>query len=276
VKPTATNTISQSIGGTGFQPVQRRLKPAATNNCLLIATQYNTWLGFGILSLGLALCLAGCAPKYYPPPPPPPPPHTVAPPPPVARPVFYIKANHLNLRACPGMDCPKISVLEKGEEVEKVGEAEDWFQIRVKRDGRLGWVDSRYLSSNPVTPAPEVVPAPPEVVTPPPLPERLQPPPLPQPVQPPLPEKPVPPAKAPAAEKPKPAKPAEEAAPPAKKKPEEAKPAKPAKPKPGEEAAPAPRKPAVEKPAKEEKPTPKEEKPAPPPEPESGKKIRIM
>ena len=109
----------------------------------------------------MALCLAGCAPKYYAPPPPPPPPAPVAPPPQVARPVFYIKANRLNLRACPGMDCPKISVLEKGEEVEKVGESEDWFQIRVKRDGRLGWVDSRYLSSTPVTPAPEAAPAPP-------------------------------------------------------------------------------------------------------------------
>ncbi len=112
------------------------------------------WLCSGILVLALALCLAGCAPKYYPPPPPPPPPAPVAPPPQVARPVFYIKANRLNLRACPGMDCPKISVLEKGEEVEKVGESEDWFQIRVKRDGLLGWVDSRYLSATPVTPAP--------------------------------------------------------------------------------------------------------------------------
>ena len=225
------------------------------------------WLCSGILVLTLALCLAGCAPKYYPPPPPPSPPAHVAPPPQMVRPVFYIKANHLNLRACPGMDCPKISVLDKGEEVEKVGEAEDWFQIRVKRDGRLGWVDSRYLSSTPVTPAPETPPAPPGVVAPPPLPEPMQPPPLP--------EKPVPPAKPPAVEKPpKPAKPGEEVTPPAKKKPEEAKPARPPKPKPEEEAEPAAK---PEKPAKKEpKPAPVEEKPAPPTEPESGKKIRIM
>ena len=129
-----------------------------------------------VLALTLALALAGCAPKYYPPPPPPP---TAAPPPPpaVARQTLYIKANRLNLRACPGMDCPKISVLERGEEVEKVGASEDWFQIRIRRDGRLGWVDSRYLSSTPVTPGPEEAPAaPPGMVAPPPLPERMQPP----------------------------------------------------------------------------------------------------
>lgn len=228
------------------------MKPAATAK----------WFRTGVLALGLAVLLAGCMPKYYPPALPPPPPAPAPSPPQVIRPVYYVKANRLNLRACPGYDCPKISLLERGEEVEKVGASEDWFQIRVKRDGRLGWVASQFLSSTPVTP--EAAPAPPGVVTPPPLPEPIQPPPLP--------EKPAP-AKPPAAEKPKPAKPAEGEAPPAKKKPEEAKPAKPPKPEPDEEAAPAPRKPApaVEKPAPK-----KEEKPAPPPEPESGKKIRIM
>ena len=109
-----------------------------------------------------------------------------APPPQVSRQVLYVKVRNLNLRACPGMDCPKISVLEQNEEVEKVGASEDWFQIRVKRDGRLGWVDSRYLSPTPMA-APEA--APPAAAggnrrrrrrrgCPPPLPERMQPPPL--------------------------------------------------------------------------------------------------
>jgi len=216
-----------------------------------------------LCSLGLVLCLAGCMPSMYPPAPPaPPPPPPPAPPPQVSRPILYVAVNHLNLRACPGMDCPKISLLEKNEEVEKVGEAEDWSQVRVKRDGRLGWVNSRYLSKEPAPAAPEVAPAPvptpPAVVTPTP------------PTPPPLPERP------PAVEKPQPP----EAPAAIKKKPEEAKPAKPAKPtKPGEAAEQPPRrKPAEEKPAPPAaKPVPPAEKPAPPPEPaEPSGRIRIM
>ena len=226
------------------------MKPLAASRWLLIA----------IPALVVAFGLAGCAPTRYIPPPLPRPPTAPALPPQVSRPVFYVKVNHLNLRACPGMDCPKISLLQRGEEVEKVGAAEDWFQIRIKRDGRLGWVDSRYLSPTPMAapeaapPAPPVEALPPPVETPPPLPERIQPPP----------ERPAPPP----VEKFKPVKP-EEAVPPAKQKPEEAKPAKPAKAKPEETGGGAP---------KEGKPAPQEEKPAPPPAetPAPGQKIRIM
>lgn len=221
------------------------MKPVAASRWLLIA----------IPALVVAFGPAGCAPPRYIPPPLPRAPIAPALPPQVSRPVFYVKVNHLNLRACPGMDCPKISLLERDEEVEKVGAAEDWFQIRVKRDGRLGWVDSRYLSPTPLA-APEAAPpSPPVELPPPPLPERIQPPP---------PERPAPPP----VEKFKPVKP-EEAVPPARQKPEEAKPAKPAKAKPEETGGGAP---------KVEKPAPKEEKPAPPPEetPEPGQKIRIM
>ena len=183
------------------------MKPATANH----------WFWTGVLALGMALGLTACAPKYYPPQLPPPPRAPAPPPPQVVRPVFYIQANRLNLRACPGMDCPKVSTLDRGEEVEKVGASEDWFQIRVIRDGSLGWVDSKYLSSTPVPQGPEAAPAPPPVptappgeVAPPPLPERIQPPPLPAKPA------PVPPTKPPAVEKPpKPAKPAEEVAPPA-------------------------------------------------------------
>ena len=211
------------------------------------------WVG-----LGLALCLAGCQtlfpkPVYSPPvvqaPPAPPPPS-------VARPTFYVAVPRLNLRACPGMDCPKIAVLDQNQEVEKVGDADNWSQIRAKRDGTIGWVSSRYLSATPVAAAPEVAPppTPPEAMTPPPLTEK--------------PEKAKPtPEKPPAVEKPpktaKPTKPAEEGTP-APEKP--LKPAKPEKP----EKTPAPEPPVV-------KPTPPE-KPAPPsePGPEKPGKIRIM
>ena len=89
------------------------------------------------------------------------------------------------------MDCPKIAVLNRNQEVEKVGDAADWSQIRVKRDGTIGWVDSRYLSTTPVAASSEVAPppSPPEAVTPPPLPEI------------PAPAKPTAPASPPAVEK---------------------------------------------------------------------------
>jgi hypothetical protein len=59
------------------------------------------------------------------------------------------------------MDFPKIGQLNRNEELEKVGEAEDWFQVRVKRDGTLGWVAARYLSGQPVSVAQPPAPAPP-------------------------------------------------------------------------------------------------------------------
>lgn len=218
--------------------------------------------GAWICALGLVICLLGCQPRVYQAPPLPPPLPPAAPPPQVARPTLYVTVNRLNLRACPGMDCPKIAVLDLNAEVEKVGETEDWTQIRVKRDGTLGWVSSRYLSLTPAGPAPEVAPGPtlpppPGVVVPPPLPEEIKPPPLPE--------------KPPAGEKAKPPKPGE-VAPPAKKKPEEGKPPKAAKPPAEEGVETPPKKPAP--PA--EKPKPAEEKPAPPPEPEGKKGIRIM
>jgi hypothetical protein len=226
--------------------------------------RYLTWLW----GMGLALLLLGCQPWIYeaPAPPPPPPPQQALPPPP-SRPVFYVNASRLNLRACPGMDCPKISVLELNEAVERLGEAEDWSQVRVKRDGRLGWVASRYLSAAPVAPPPEALPAPPAAVGQPVAPE------VPPPVIPP-PERPSV-VKPPVAEKPKPAKPPEAAPPPPKKKVEEGRPAKPAKP--AEAAEPAPRKPATPpaaKPAPPEKPEAPAPEPTPPAEP--AKRIRIM
>jgi hypothetical protein len=218
------------------------------------------WVG-----LGLVFCLAGCQalfpkPGYTPPKAPAP----AAPPPPaqVIRPTFYVAVNRLNLRACPGMDCPKIAVLERNEELEKLGDAEDWSQVRVKRDGTIGWVSSRYLSPTPVVGPPEGAPPPPE-------PEMVRP----------TPEKP------PAVEMPKPAKPGEGVTPIIRKKPEEVRPTKPAKPV-QEEAPPAP-KPAPEEPLipeKPAKPAPPAAKPTPPekptpppaPEPEKPSKIRIM
>jgi uncharacterized protein YraI len=99
----------------------------------------------------LALLANGCAqkPAWRPPEG-----SKIAPPPqettPAPSQVLYVAADRLNLRACPGMDCPRISLLTRNQQVEKVGESQGWFQVRSRQDGTLGWVDGRYLSSTPV------------------------------------------------------------------------------------------------------------------------------
>jgi hypothetical protein len=40
--------------------------------------------------------------------------------------------------------------LELNAEVEKMGEIKNWTQIKVKKDGTIGYVSSRYLSPKPV------------------------------------------------------------------------------------------------------------------------------
>ncbi len=96
--------------------------------------------------LGLAVCLGGCQPKAQQAAPVAPPPLPPAAAPRPVRPTVYVAINQLNLRSCPGKDCPKIYALELNTEVEKMSESGDWTQIRVKKDGTMGWVSSRYLS----------------------------------------------------------------------------------------------------------------------------------
>jgi hypothetical protein len=114
------------------------------------ATTANGRPGAWICSLWLIICLMGCQPRVNEAPPLPPPLPPVAPLPKPVRPIFYVTINQLNLRACPGIDCPKTSTLELNAEVEKMGEIENWTQIRVKKDGTIGYVSSRYLSPQPV------------------------------------------------------------------------------------------------------------------------------
>lgn len=120
------------------------------------------WLLF--VTMLAALCLTGCMRRVVIAPPKRP--QVSVPPParPLHYPTYYVAASRLNLRACPGMDCPRIGVLECNQVVEKLGEFEDWYQVRVGRYGPIGWVSSRYLS---ITPVPE---PPTRVVTPPPSP----------------------------------------------------------------------------------------------------------
>jgi len=203
-------------------------------------------------------CLA-CQPVRYPTRPGPPPPPPPAAPEVVRHPSFFVNVGRLNLRAGPGMDFPKIASLDRNDEVEKMGEAEDWFQVRVKRDGTLGWVNARYLSTKPSA-GPLAAPSP-------------APPPVPPPPAPPAASKPTPPAAPPVAKPPLPERP----------KPARPEAVTPRAPKPAEAAEPPPRKAPEERPAPPEKPAPakqkpKEEPPAPAPEPpgEKPSRIRIM
>lgn len=80
----------------------------------------------------------------------PPPPAARAPRPQPVRPILYVTINKLSSRACPDKACHKISTLELNAEVEKLGESDNWTQIKVKKDGTIGYVSSRYLSPQPV------------------------------------------------------------------------------------------------------------------------------
>jgi Bacterial SH3 domain len=105
--------------------------------------------GAWICAFGLVICLMGCQPRVDKAPPPPPM-GTVAPLPRRVHPTFYVTSNRLVLRACPGLECPKTSTLELNAAVEKLGEIENWSQIKVKKDSTIGYVSSRYLSPQPV------------------------------------------------------------------------------------------------------------------------------
>jgi SH3-like domain-containing protein len=108
--------------------------------------RYGAW----ICTIGVFISLMGCQQQIQKTPSLPPAPPPVAPLPQPVRPTFYVTVNQLNLRACAGRDCPKISTLEINAEVEGMGEIENWTQIRVKKDGTIGYVNSRYLSPTPM------------------------------------------------------------------------------------------------------------------------------
>lgn len=105
--------------------------------------------GVWICALGV-ICLMGCQPQVNKAPSLQPVVAPAAPLPRPVRPTFYVTSNHLRLRACPGKDCPKTANLALNAEVEKMGEIENWTQIRLKKDGTIGYVSSRYLSARPV------------------------------------------------------------------------------------------------------------------------------
>jgi len=123
------------------------------------------WLG-GLL--GLTACVT------------PPPPPLPMPPPPLGaqapyyqpRPMgstLYVIVPHLNLRACPAINCQILSTLSQGQALMVLGEQGGWLMVRVQASGRDGWVGGRYVDSQPMArplaprrgTAPSPAPAPP-------------------------------------------------------------------------------------------------------------------
>jgi SH3-like domain-containing protein len=56
--------------------------------------------------------------------------------------ILYVVSNRTNLRECPSVKCKVVAVLKLGDEVIKLGQGEDWINVRVKATNREGWVAS--------------------------------------------------------------------------------------------------------------------------------------
>lgn len=59
----------------------------------------------------------------------------------------YVVTDHLNLRACAGLNCRVISVLQRGEELDSIAEKGEWMKVKVKSSDKEGWVFSKFVSS---------------------------------------------------------------------------------------------------------------------------------
>ncbi len=148
--------LSSAASGTGA----RRLPGLAGDNAAAGADlgEFGSWVaasgrvipGAWTCALGLVICLMGCQPPVTKAPllSPPRPPAATLPRP--VRPTFYVTVNQLGVRTCPGLDCHKISTLDLNAEVEKMGALDNWTQIKVKKGGTIGYVNSHYLSPHPV------------------------------------------------------------------------------------------------------------------------------
>ena len=62
--------------------------------------------------------------------------------------ILYVVSNQLNLRKCPSVKCKVAAVLKLGDEVIKLGQSEDWINVRVKATNREGWVASTLVGKS--------------------------------------------------------------------------------------------------------------------------------
>jgi len=57
---------------------------------------------------------------------------------------YVVKASVLRVRACPSLRCNVIAWVSRGDVVDKLGSAGNWFRVRIP-EGIVGWVYSKYL-----------------------------------------------------------------------------------------------------------------------------------
>jgi uncharacterized protein YgiM (DUF1202 family) len=77
---------------------------------------------------------------------------------PLRKPYYYVAVRKLVLRAKPSERAEVMRTLGVNDQVEKIGESQDWFKVRQPSTGAVGWVIGRYLNTLPVI-LPQGVPA---------------------------------------------------------------------------------------------------------------------
>ena len=68
----------------------------------------------------------------------------------IRKPYYYVAVGKLILRAKPSNRGQVIRTLRFNDQVQKIGETKDWFQVRQPSTGALGWVISRDLENLPL------------------------------------------------------------------------------------------------------------------------------
>ena len=63
----------------------------------------------------------------------------------IRKPYYYVAVRKLILRANPSNRGQVIRTLRFNDQVQKIGETKDWYQVRQPSTGALGWVLSRDL-----------------------------------------------------------------------------------------------------------------------------------
>ncbi len=59
-----------------------------------------------------------------------------------------VSASYLNMRACPGLDCQTVMVLNLNQVVQILEIKEGWTRVWSQDNQAAGWVSSRYLTNS--------------------------------------------------------------------------------------------------------------------------------